>query len=505
MNKFYQLRYSILLIAAIIVSGCAASIQISDDQILEEAKLKIQQQFSDPRFDHAFWGVLIKSLKTGEIWYEQNANKLFMPASNEKIPTTAATLTKLGPEFKFTTELYYDGFIEGNTVDGDLIVVGDGDPTLYTRFYDSPTDVFKKWAKILKQKGIEIISGRIIGDDNAFDDNRIGYGWAHNNLDTWYSAEIDALQLNENYIDLKIIPPTSLDEEVKIEPNLKSSYYKIINNIKVIESGASNVWTSREYGTNNIVLNGTVLIGDKPIERSPSITNPCLFYVTVLRETFEEEGIKVIGNPADCDDIPEWVRPQADIILIDTHYSPPLKDILKNLMKPSQNLYAETMTKILGWKFMGEGSFRQGKKIVEEVLKSFGVESDSYAYMDGSGLSRYNYISPRQITAILEGMLSSPFKNEWLETFPIAGVDGTLKNRMKNTSAEGNVRAKTGTISNVRGLSGYASTADGEEIVFSFLVNSHLRSSRETEEITDSVLEIITSLDRSKTITTAIR
>jgi D-alanyl-D-alanine carboxypeptidase/D-alanyl-D-alanine-endopeptidase (penicillin-binding protein 4) len=496
MYNIYKLKYLSILFIAAVLSGCAASTQTSIDQKFEDAKLKIHRQFSDPRFEHAFWGVLIKSLKTGEIWYERNADKLFMPASNEKIPTTAAALIKLGPEFTFKTELYYDGFIEGNTLDGDLIVVGEGDPTLYTRFYDTPKDVFKKWARILNEKGVQIISGRIIGDDNAFDDNRIGYGWAFNNLDTWYSAEIDALQINENYIDLKIVPPSSSNEEIKIEPNINSKYFKLTNNLNAVESGSSNIWTSREYGTNNIVLNGTVLIGDKPIERSPSITNPCLFYVTVLKETLEEEGIKVMGNPTDCDDIPGWTRQQTDLILIDLHLSPPLKEILKNLMKPSQNLYAETMTKTLGWKFKGEGSFRQGKKVVEEVLKSFGIEPESYAYMDGSGLSRYNYISPRQITAILEGMLNSPYKTEWLETFPIAGVDGTLRNRMKNTSAEGNVRAKTGTISNVRGLSGYAATADGEEIVFSFLVNAHLRSTKETEEITDSVLEIITSLDR---------
>ena len=154
-------------------------------------------------------------------------------------------------------------------------------------------------------------------------------------------------------------------------------------------------------------------------------------------------------------------------------------------------MYAETMVKTMGWKKSGVGSFREGKKVVEKVLAGFGIEAQSYAYRDGSGLSRYNFLSPRQIVKILKGMRNSEHSDTWKEIQPIAGVDGTLKNRMKGTKAEGNVRAKTGTISNVRGLSGYLTTSAGEELVFSFLINGHLRSSKETELITDKVLILI--------------
>ena len=133
------------------------------------------------------------------------------------------------------------------------------------------------------------------------------------------------------------------------------------------------------------------------------------------------------------------------------------------------------------------------------MLKDFGVKPGTYAYMDGSGLSRYNFISPAQIVKILEGMINSRFQDIWIDIQPIAGIDGTLKYRMRGTKAEGNVRAKTGTISNVRGLSGYVKSAEGEEFVFSFLVNGHLRSSRETELITDKVLELISEFPVVKT------
>ena len=213
-----------------------------------------------------------------------------------------------------------------------------------------------------------------------------------------------------------------------------------------------------------------------------------------MKEVFEKHGIKVLGNPIDCDDIPNWNHTPQDFNLILLHKSPPLKDILTGMMKRSQNLYAETFARLLGWKEFGLGSFRNGRKVVEQVLADqFGITPKTYAYMDGSGLSRYDYVSPHQLVKILEGMTHNKYWDVWYDALPIAGVDGTLKNRMKGTLAENNARAKTGTISNVRGLSGYVTTLDGEKLVYSFLVNGHLRTSKETEEITDPVLEMLAS------------
>ena len=199
----------------------------------------------------------------------------------------------------------------------------------------------------------------------------------------------------------------------------------------------------------------------------------------------------ICGKTIDCDEIPNWLFDSTKYQLVATHISPSLSEILKGMMKRSQNMYAETMVKTLGFYNSGTGSFNEGKKVVETVLANFGIEPETYAFTDGSGLSRYDYISPNQIVKILKGMKNSEYWSVWKELFPIAGVDGTLSKRMKGTKAEKNVFAKTGTISNVRGLSGYLTTANGEEIVFSFLINGHLRNSSENEAITDSVLSII--------------
>jgi D-alanyl-D-alanine carboxypeptidase/D-alanyl-D-alanine-endopeptidase (penicillin-binding protein 4) len=457
----------------------------------------IDARFSDPTFAHAHWGVLIQSLDTGRVWYERSANRLFLPASNQKIPTTAAALLSLGRDFRFDTVLCHRGRITDGTVEGDLVVFGNGDPTLYTRFHDDPRDVFRAWADDLKAQGITRVTGDVIGDDNAFDDEHLGYGWTKDNLPNWYAAEVGALQLNENYVDFTITPPDTIDGEVTIEGNLPSAYYSVVDEIEVVTLGRNSVELGRPEGSNEITLRGMVVVGDDSFERSPSITNPTLFFVTVLTEVLEEEGITVEGGPVDCDDIEGWDHASTEFPRLAAHQSPPLSEVLKTLMKRSQNLYAETMVRLMGWRTTGLGSFEAGRDEVERRLASLGVAPGTYAYLDGSGLTRYNWISPRQIADILRGMRRHGLWEVWRDTFPIAGVDGTIRNRMKETPAEGNVRAKTGTISNVRALSGYVTTADGEELVFSMIVNGYLLPTRAAENIQDDVLVMLASFDRT--------
>ncbi|HEX2867329.1 MAG TPA: D-alanyl-D-alanine carboxypeptidase/D-alanyl-D-alanine-endopeptidase [Ignavibacteriales bacterium] len=491
-----------LMAAFLFAAGCSSVKETSSSDkgritSLEDLEQKIDARFSDPLFANAHWGVMIQSLKTGKVWYERNSERMFNPASNNKILSASAALTRLGPDFTFETDLCLSGIVGDSVLNGDVVVFGNGDPTLYNHFQKDPRDLFFSWARMLRAKGIRHITGNVIGDDNAFDDNSLGEGWSFDGLDAWYSAEVGPLQLNENYVDLSIIPPATKFEPARIEPNLPSNYYTIVNNLTVTDTGRSHVYVSRPFGTNKFIVQGNVVAGSRPLMESPAITNPTLFYVTVLKEVFQQSGIQVDGLPEDCDDIPGWKHTAGDFLVLDRHQSPKLSDVLKEMMKRSQNMYAEIMPRALSWKFTGKGSFRAGKKIVEDVLKEFGIQPNTYAYVDGSGLTRYDYVSPKQLVTILTKMKRSPYWKVWYDAQPIAGIDGTLRSRMKGTKAEGNVHAKTGTISNVRGLSGYVKTADGEDLVFSFLVNGYLCSSKETENITDSVLEMIASLDRN--------
>ncbi len=465
----------------------------------------LNEKFNDARFSDAIWGAKIKSLETGKVWYERNADQLLTPASNEKIPTSAATLEILGPDYTFKTTFTAFGEVKEGILHGELVAWGNGDPTLYTRFMKSPTELFETVAEVLKQKGISTITGNIVGDDNAFDDVHIGEGWKPGYLDAWYAAEFGPLQLNENYVDIQITPPTTAEGSVSIEPNLPSNYYEIINKIEVVTSGDSSMYASRENGTRTIVLSGKAVVGKSGVERSPTVPNPTLWYTTVLKETLEKNGITVQGEAVDIDDasgaLLAALQTQPSALVLE-HRSAPLSEILTGLMKRSQNMYAETMPRLVAWEETGKGTFDAGKELIAIELERMGVEKGANHYVDGSGLSNLNKISPNHIISILEYMSKTSTHGElWKSMQPIAGVDGTLSRRMKGTPAEGNVRAKTGTISGVRALSGYVTTADGEELVFSFIVNNSTASNRATEEVTDGALALIADYDRTTAAT----
>ena len=489
-------RLSTLLFIGLFLFSCSTvsqSIQKKGDADFNVMMNKIDALVNDEAFAHAHWGVMIKSLDSDEVWYEHNQDRLFMPASNNKIPSTAAALKVLGPDFRFETHVLTNGEQKGSTLNGDIVVWSNGDPTMYEKYVGHSKAIFEAWADSLKTMGIKRITGDIIGDDDAFDDVHIGEGWAWDYLSIWYAAQFGALQFNENYVDVKIVPPTTLDGEVVLIPNIKSSYFNLIADFDIVNEGYNRIYLNRDFYSNDIIFSGQLVAGSDTTERTPTIDNPTKFYVHVLKETLEENGISVEGDPVDCDDIDGWVHAPHDSGYRElTHYySVPLSEVARRLMKRSQNMYAETMPRVLSWYETGLGSIETGRKIMDSVFVEFGIEPGTWVYADGSGLTRYDYISPQILVKILEGMFHSDLKDVWVNSLPIAGVDGTLKKRMIGTAAEQKVYAKTGTISNVRGLSGYTTTGAGENIVFSFLVNGHLLSSAETERITDSILELI--------------
>ena len=420
-----------------------------------------------PALAHGYWGVLVTSLKTGETLYAVNTKRLMMPASNMKIVTLAATAERLGWNYTYETSVFAAGRIDAGVLQGDLIVVGSGDPSI-----GETPDVFGAWAEQLKARGLRVIAGRIIGDDNAFDDDGLGFGWSWDDLPDDYAAGVSALQYNENAVRLSVGPGVAAGDWAGVAMAPASGGLVVESSLTTSAADRPAAISARRLpGSPRLRLSGTVPFGAQPVSRDVSVDNPTQFFVNALRTTLIAHGIDVRGPAVDIDDIRDPPPPPYGTPLI-SHRSAPLSTLALRLMKASQNLYAETFLKTLGEGASGR-STAAGRSVALTALQAWGVGADGLILRDGSGLSRYDYVTPEALVTILTHIdQQSSLKEPFEQSLPIAGRDGSLTNRMKGTAAEGNARAKTGSMSNVRGLSGFVTTADGEPLVFAILANN---------------------------------
>ena len=461
-------------------------------------RMELSEIFADPAFGNAHWGVMVQSLETGEIIYRQNADKLFMPASNNKLITAAVSLARLGGDHRFQTRVAATGPItEDGTLEGDLVVVGGGDPAISERFHDDdPTAVFRDWADSLAARGIKRITGDIVGDDDLFDDVHIGPGWSWDYLDSYYAAEIGALLYNEGAVTYRIAPGDSVGAPASVESLPPTRYLNLDADIvTVADSIGVFVRADRSPFTNEARLWGEIWVNGDTITRYIAPHDPTLFFVTVLTEVLQAEGIEIGGGPADLDDLSgDTTADSLETLFV--HQSPTLAEIVEPFLKRSQNQIGEMLMRYLGAAITGTGSGRAGREAVEGTLTGWGLTPKSYIYVDGSGLSRYNYVSPDALVRLLRVMARRPEFDVFYEALPIAGVDGTLRSRMRGTRAEDNARAKTGSIANSRALSGYVTTLEGEMLIFSMIANNFDVSSRAAEYLQDLAIERLANFSR---------
>jgi D-alanyl-D-alanine carboxypeptidase/D-alanyl-D-alanine-endopeptidase (penicillin-binding protein 4) len=390
----------------------------------------------DPMFRSANWGALIVDPLTGDTLYSHNAGKLFMPASNEKLLTGATALTQLGADFRFVTRFAANGPQRDSTLDGDLIVIGRGDPT----FSDSMRagdyrNAFRDMADSLVRRGIRRIHGGVRRAGDAFPDSTYGFGWQVDDLRTSSGAVVDELFVNEG-----LLPGT-----------------------RVRASGDT--------------VRAMVVIHD-----------PAQAFLDALAAALVERHVAVDGS-VDA----RVVLPDSGLVPLFELRSAPLSAILTRMAKPSQNQIAELLFKTLALEKTGVGTADSGRRVVERQLLAWGAQPDGFAVRDGSGLSRHDYVTPETIVRVLEVMRRSRDFPIWYEALPIAGVDGTISARMKGTPAERNVHAKTGTVDKARSLSGYVTTADGRMLLFSFLCNNFTTPTREVERVQDAILVLLAS------------
>ena len=471
---------AVCVAAALAAGGCAThaapAISPRNPAAVRQLQADLSSVFNAPIMARGVWGVDIRSAETGTVVFQHNAERLMMPASNMKILTLAAAAQVLGWDHRFATTLETSAAVEHGVLLGDLVIRGSGDPTISTRG-DHARQVFDEWAQALRAAGISSIHGRIIGDDQAFDDDGLGPGWAWDYLEAGYASPIGALQYNENVAELTVTPGGTAGDPAAVRLEAGSGL-TVVNRVRTdppSESGQrGSIDVHRRVDRPELEVSGTIPVGSPAVTRVVAVVNPTLFFSQGVKDALVSRGIPVAGEAADGDEVAAELARNGvpSLRVLHSTLSPTLHEIGTVLMKVSQNQYGETLLKAIGARQGGLGSTRAGRAAAARTFAAWDVPEDSYVMSDGSGLSRYNYVAAATVTSVLRRMYSDPrHRDPFLATLPIAAKDGTISTRMRQTRAAENARAKTGSISNVRSLSGFVRTRDGEMLVFSIIAN----------------------------------
>lgn len=458
-------------------------------------RAQLDTLLSDPAMRDARFGFVLREPGSAHALVEHRASEGYITASNMKLVSSAVSLEVLGKDFSFETRVVGHGELSESVFDGDLVLVGSGDPTLgghrWMKGEDAKTFP-RRVAEALKARGIRKITGRIIGDDSCQPDEIMGLGWDWSYHADWYAAQVGGLCYNENCIDILVSGKTA-GQLATFVTRPDTRYVSWDFRVRVVDGKSSGITWSRTLGTNHIVLTGSVPVGTSNKVDWGSVHNPTAFAATVLREGLQAAGIHVGGGAIDRDEIGEDAAPipTATEVLV-RHRSPTLDKIVRVLNKRSQNLYAEQLPRRAARARGGDGSMASVRKLVRQELTRLGVNLDRFVMADGSGLSRLNLVAPRQLAALLSGMTKSKNFDLYFDSLPIAGIDGTLKGRFKEGSAaRGRVRAKTGYVGRTVGLSGYVPRQDRPPLVFSILVNDFLAPTAKIKRLVDRLVDTI--------------
>jgi D-alanyl-D-alanine carboxypeptidase/D-alanyl-D-alanine-endopeptidase (penicillin-binding protein 4) len=435
----------------------------------------------------------VVSLDTGAVIFERNPKLLMMPASTMKLVTLAVAAERLGWDARFPTRIEATGPIEDGVLRGDLIVTGSGDPMIGLR--DDLPRVLEDWACRLATLGLTRVDGRLIGDDDALPDQAFGNGWPWDDLAFGFAAPIGALQFDENSARVVITPGAEPGAPATMRLEPASADLVLTGQVRTTAADVpALVLTRRRPFSRVLEVTGSVPRSGRDYVRSVAVDNPTRTFLLALRAALAAEGIAIAGDTVDVDELAAKPALMPRLTL-HVHQSPPLAEIGIRLMKVSQNLIAETLMLQIGLVsdtpdveplLAARGGY-------ERTLERWGVPPESLVVADGSGLSRYDYLTADALVTVLTRMAQDPrHAGPFAATLPVMGVDGTLERRLRDTPAQGRIRAKTGTISNVRALAGYLTTAAGERLAFAIVANNFKARAAAVDAVVDrALLELV--------------
>lgn len=453
---------------------------------------EIDQAIEGSQFASARWGVFVISLRDGRVLYSRDGDKLFTPASNMKIYTTAVALDLLGADYRWRTSVYAQAEPDANgAVDGDLTLYGRGAPDLVSRSKENHPSL-AQLADQLYARGVRRVRGNLVGDESYFRGNLFGEGWQWNDVQWYFGAEASALSIDANEIDLNITPASSAGEPAAVTLNESSDYFQVVNNVAtVVRDAIPTVGIRRGLSDNELVVWGEFPAGGRGFGARLSVHNPALWAATLFKDVLAARGIIVDGQPRNRDfRVTERERfdPQEGIEVAAV-MSKTLGEIAVVTNKKSVNLNAELILRALGkergamapdpdqHKMRERGDDEAGLAIIRVWLQRAGVTTSNLALHDGSGLSRLNLVTPEATARLLVAVSKTSAASSFRRSLPVAGKDGTLAFRMK--AVGGRIVAKTGSLTYDDALSGYATTGEGEDLAFAVICNdaTHARNS----------------------------
>ncbi|PIQ43031.1 MAG: D-alanyl-D-alanine carboxypeptidase/D-alanyl-D-alanine-endopeptidase [Gammaproteobacteria bacterium CG11_big_fil_rev_8_21_14_0_20_46_22] len=430
-------------------------------------------------------GVAVMSADNGKIIYEHNAYQTFAPASNVKLLTAAAALYRLGPNYHYSTRLMLNKrHISGHTLNGDAYIIFSGDPTLTLE------DV-QHFIAELKRHNIDRIRGNIILDDSRFSRPDYAPGSSYEDHVWYYTAPISAILINQNALYFQIVPNKTLDKPAKVytSPIGRAYTSQLPSHIKTVTFAQSMRYCSLVVNVshdNTYQLTGCWPIDDKPKGLKLALRNPALFAERIIRKALVENHVQLTGS------IKTGKAPKG-LNVVSEKQSAKLKTLIITMMKDSNNIYAESLTKTLGAEEYGQGTFLLGTDEIENVLHDkTGINFQRASLRDGAGASRYDLLTPLQITRLLYVVnQDKALRKDFIESLPEAGTDGTLWRRMRSPDMKNSVEAKTGSMTGISTLSGYIKTINGQTLVFSIMVNGITGSVQAARDFQDELLSIL--------------
>jgi D-alanyl-D-alanine carboxypeptidase/D-alanyl-D-alanine-endopeptidase (penicillin-binding protein 4) len=438
---------------------------------------------SRPEARRADWGILVTDERTGQTLYALHPNHYFTPASNAKLFTASLALAELGPDYRWRTTLETAGHVEPDgTLDGNLVLVGRGDPNLSNRVFpygesvqvDGPPEkVIADMVDQVVARGVKRITGGIVADDSYFTYERYPPGWNVDDMTADYGAPVSAIVIDDNDLEIDVAPGPRIGAPAPVWAVPWAAFYHFIDHVTTVRPGLdAQLSLEREPDSFDITVTGRVPVGSPTQESWIAIEQPARYAASLVKHLLVERGVQVDGGTWAEHLLPDQTPtpPPARQVLAE-HESPTLAEAVRYMLKVSQNLHAECLLRTVAHERTGVGSLENGLAVEQEFLARLGI-ADDVAFYDGSGLSRYDLVTPYAVVSLLRYDARQSWAQVLHDSLPIAGIDGTLEGRMGRTLAAGRVYAKTGSLVHDNALSGYATTLRGRKIVFSILVNN---------------------------------